>query len=61
MVDGSGATPLSSFINIPDGGQATIEIANVPGAPAGGEIELNIERDMNGQSRLIPFTLQVGP
>jgi hypothetical protein len=61
VVDGSGATPLSSYINIPDGGQATIEIADVPGAPAGGEIELNIERNLNGQTRLIPFTLQVGP
>jgi hypothetical protein len=61
VVDGSGTTPLSSFINIPDGGQATIEISDIPGAPAGGEIELNIERNLNGQSRLIPFTLQVGP
>jgi hypothetical protein len=61
VVDGSGATELSTYINIPDGGQATIDIADIPGAPAAGEIELNIERNMNGQTRLIPFTIEVGP
>jgi hypothetical protein len=60
VVDGSGANPLTDYVNIPDGGQTTIEIPEVPAGAGGGEIELNIERNLNGQTRLIPFTLQVG-
>jgi hypothetical protein len=62
VVDGSGTSALSQFVDIPEGGEAAITIPNVPRAPGQSKIELNIERNLGGETRLIPFDLEVaGP
>jgi len=53
IVDSSGAA-LSDTKSIPADGSATFDLSGVPA----GQEELNIERTIGGQTKLIPFTLQ---